>query len=405
VAPGILYRCILDPRGPWVINVVSVDLKHPAYALEGERAKGAFLGRERVSAMASRLAAGGRRPIVGINADFFDLRTGEVENNHVIRGEWVKGVVVTDSPHDDFDNAHTQFGVDVRGRPLIGRFELHGSAASGTLRVPLVGINFRPPRREGLVLYNPWYGDRTPDGGADSTRTARRDQAAPAARDSSPARPPAELRADSARELAARAARAAVEVVLRRVGRRADTTLYRVAASREARQGGGAAIPPGGAVLSATGAAATAFVQQVSRLGALVKVTARLGDWPTPPLAVVGGWPRVVKGGTNVGGASDSTEGTFPRFSAARHPRSALGITRDSSIAFFVVVDGRRPWSVGMSLSELGSALLSLGAWDAMNLDGGGSSALWIRGTVVNYPSDATGERPVGNGLFVVQRH
>jgi exopolysaccharide biosynthesis protein len=66
------------------------------------------------------------------------------------------------------------------------------------------------------------------------------------------------------------------------------------------------------------------------------------------------------------------------------------------------VVDGRRPWSVGMSLAELGDALLSLGAWDAMNLDGGGSSALWIRGAVVNYPSDATGERTVGNALFVL---
>jgi exopolysaccharide biosynthesis protein len=55
-----------------------------------------------------------------------------------------------------------------------------------------------------------------------------------------------------------------------------------------------------------------------------------------------------------------------------------------------------------MSLAELGEALQSLGAWDAMNLDGGGSSALWIRGTVVNYPSDATGERSVGTALFVL---
>ena len=77
---------------------------------------------------------------MGINADFFDLRTGEVDN-HVVLGEWVKGVVVTDSPHDDFDNAHTQFAVDERGRPLIGRFELHGLAISASRSEPLLGIN------------------------------------------------------------------------------------------------------------------------------------------------------------------------------------------------------------------------------------------------------------------------
>ena len=57
-----------------------------------------------------------------------------------------------------------------------------------------------------------------------------------------------------------------------------------------------------------------------------------------------------------------------------------------------------------MSLGELGDALLSLGAGEAMNLDGGGSSTLWIDGAVVNHPSDPTGERAVGNALFVRQR-
>jgi exopolysaccharide biosynthesis protein len=37
-----------------------------------------------------------------------------------------------------------------------------------------------------------------------------------------------------------------------------------------------------------------------------------------------------------------------------------------------------------------------------MNLDGGGSRTLWVRGAIVNYPSDRTGERPVGNALWVV---
>ena len=69
-----------------------------------------------------------------------------------------------------------------------------------------------------------------------------------------------------------------------------------------------------------------------------------------------------------------------------------------------VVVDGRRAWSVGMSLTELADQLLALGAFQAMNLDGGGSSTLWVRGTIVNYPSDPAGERPVGNALMIVPR-
>jgi hypothetical protein len=146
------------------------------------------------------------------------------------------------------------------------------------------------------------------------------------------------------------------------------------------------------------------FVEGVAREGAVVRVIQRLAGSAAAPHAVVGGWPRVVAAGRNVGGMADSLEGTFPRFGEGRHPRSALAITRDSSQLLMVVVDGRRSWSVGMSLEELGRSLIALGAWDAMNLDGGGSSTLWIRGRVVNHPSDPGGERAVGNALFVFGR-
>ena len=58
-----------------------------------------------------------------------------------------------------------------------------------------------------------------------------------------------------------------------------------------------------------------------------------------------------------------------------------------------------------MSLAELAALLRRLGATDAANLDGGGSTTFWLRGTgVVNTPSDPSGERTVGNALFVVPR-
>lgn len=407
VAPGITYRCNVDPAGPWVLHVVAVDLRSRRISVDAARALGGFFGRERVSGMAARLTAHGTRPIVGINADFFDLKSGEVENNHVVGGEWVKGTLQTDSPHDAFDNAHTQFGVDVRGRPMIGRFTLEGTAIAGARRMPLAGLNYRAATLEGLVAYTPWYGVRTPTDTSDRVGSAGSlDPDAVLAgvrRDSTPPRPATELRADSAHRAAARATRQAVEAVLTRIGRRGDTVLYR-AARAPAKPGGGTTIPAQGIVLSGTGAEAAAFVNEVARTGAIVKVINRIAGSPAAPRAVVGGWPRVVQSGRNVGGIADSLEGTFPRFGEGRHPRSALGITRDSTTLLMVVVDGRRTWSVGMSLRELGDALLALGAWDAMNLDGGGSSTLWIRGHVVNHPSDASGERAVGNALFVGPR-
>jgi hypothetical protein len=119
---------------------------------------------------------------------------------------------------------------------------------------------------------------------------------------------------------------------------------------------------------------------------------------------LIGGWPRIVTAGRNVALEADSVEGTVPRFSRARHPRSALGISRDSTTLYLVTVDGRQQASVGMTLEELADAMISLGAFEAMNFDGGGSTALVIRDSVVNTPSDTSGERAVGNVLVITRR-
>lgn len=403
VAPGITYRCRIDARGPWVLHVVQVDLGTRGLALDAERALGIFRGRETVSAAARRLEARGESPLVGINADFFDLATGEVENNTIVRGEWVKGTLRTDSPHDEFDNPHAQFAVDAAGRATIGRFTLAGVVRSGARSRPLVGLNYRPSTTAGLVFYTPWFGARTPGDTSANVGERPRDPDAvlPGERERPPTRSVPELRADSARRLVAQAIREAVEVPLTLIGRRGDTLRYRIASRAGPAVGGATPIPAGGAVLSATGEEAIAFLREAAARREVVKVAHRLDGGPLHPRTALGGWPRVVLHGENIAARADSIEGTFPRFSAARHPRSALGLGADGRTLWLVVVDGRRPWSVGMSLVELGDAMRELGATEAMNLDGGGSSTLWVRGVVVNVPSDPTGERPVGDALFV----
>ena len=58
--------------------------------------------------------------------------------------------------------------------------------------------------------------------------------------------------------------------------------------------------------------------------------------------------------------------------------------------------------SQGLSISEAGRLMKSLGAVEAMHLDGGGSSTMVAGGEVVNTPSDATGQRPVGDAAVVL---
>ena len=68
-----------------------------------------------------------------------------------------------------------------------------------------------------------------------------------------------------------------------------------------------------------------------------------------------------------------------------------------------MTVDGRQPdWSVGASFEESADLMRALGARQALNLDGGGSTTFTVGGAVVNRPSDDAGERPVSDGLFVL---
>ena len=86
-----------------------------------------------------------------------------------------------------------------------------------------------------------------------------------------------------------------------------------------------------------------------------------------------------------------------------RHPRTAVGFNQDSSQFFMFVIDGRQPGlSVGMSYKELGDYMKTWGVHNGLNLDGGGSSTMVVRGAIVNSPSDIGGERSVANSLLLI---
>jgi hypothetical protein len=94
-----------------------------------------------------------------------------------------------------------------------------------------------------------------------------------------------------------------------------------------------------------------------------------------------------------------------PSAPAGTYPRTGVGIDEDTGQVLLVVVDGRQSFSRGFSLLDLAKLFQQLGADDALNLDGGGSSIMVDRLpdsslAVLNSPSDGH-PRPVANGLEV----
>lgn len=112
--------------------------------------------------------------------------------------------------------------------------------------------------------------------------------------------------------------------------------------------------------------------------------------------------PMLLQGGTVVALQKNA-------FNDNRHPRSAVAHTADNKLVL-LTVDGRNASAYGMNLPELAFLLRVMGMQDALNLDGGGSTTLYVKGEtesgVVNYPSDNKkfdhdGERKVANVILV----
>ncbi|MGH7456063.1 MAG: phosphodiester glycosidase family protein, partial [bacterium] len=178
-----------------------------------------------------------------------------------------------------------------------------------------------------------------------------------------------------------------------------DTLIYR--AQKKLPRSGGAAIPRHGLILAGYHNTQELLARKLA-VGDTIKMILGLSPSRGRIKTLAGGWPRIVVNGKNIAASADSIEGTFPRFSANRHPRSGVGFSSDSAKLYFVTVDGRQETSAGMSLVEFADLMISLGIYQGLNLDGGGPTTLVVNGKIINSPSDRNGERPVGNCLLLV---
>ncbi len=124
----------------------------------------------------------------------------------------------------------------------------------------------------------------------------------------------------------------------------------------------------------------------------------KIHDRVDPPVVeAVSGHPTLIHRGTPT-----TDFGTDPTFTE-RQPRTAIGVSSSVDVLILVAVDGRRAGAVGMTGAETTTLMRRLGSHDAVMLDGGGSTAMWISGKgIVNRQSDPG--RAVGNQLAVFGR-
>lgn len=342
IAPGVRHTFRWEVAGPWSIHTIEVDLARCGTTLQTVKALDQLVGRETTTQLSSRLATRSNRPVLAaVNGDYF-TSTGYPIGTQVIDGEPLRGYT-----------SRPVFGVTTQSTTFFGADQLTGMLRSRRgISVEMRRINERPDTLR-IALYNTFVGATT--------------------------------LADTG----------AVEVLARVVqrGRGVGDTVRAVAQGIDT-LAAGISIPADAVVLAGKGRGA-AYLRANISVGDTISWVMRFSGASAPIAEMIAGDPQLLRAGITL----SPFAGTV---AAERHPRTVIAVTADRRV-LLVTVDGRQPgFSVGMTLVELTTLLSRLGAREAINVDGGGSTTMVVNGRTVNRPSDATGERPVANAIAVV---
>lgn len=156
---------------------------------------------------------------------------------------------------------------------------------------------------------------------------------------------------------------------------------------------GSTAIPENGYVISGPKAKLEPFFS-AKKISLDIKM---LPEWENINHIISGG-PYLVKDGSVFIDVTAQKLGAI----TGKNPRTAIGYTAENEF-IMVTVDGREQASVGMTLGELAAMMKAFGCINAMNLDGGGSSVMYVNGRVVNNPAQKGGI-PISNALTISER-
>lgn len=365
VAPGVTHVQVIDGRGPWSIHVLEVEADRCTPLLEARKPGSDLHARATTSAI-------GGDALAAINADFFILPRGTPVGAHVTNGVVLTGP--TDRPIVGVVDPTVSPGAP--WQTGTGRMRGHArvrddSAAITQVNRPATPTSAYRGTTDGLTLYTARIGDAVP---ADSA--ARR----------------VVLTMIDGDEAAGRAVVVSADSPAVATGMSAGTAVFLAHGSARdwARR-----RSPGDTV--AWRADVVVVPPEWSSAAPGEGRGAQTAAMAAPVREAVGGFPELLRDGRPV----LDQQRVVPAFGVNRHPRTAIGWSGADRL-FLVVVDGRQPdASVGMSLDELTWVFQRLGATHAVNLDGGGSSAMVVQGRVVNSPSDREGERAVGNALVL----
>jgi hypothetical protein len=359
ISPGVVYKKITNTVDTLSIDIIRIDLSKGDYVIKSVKANNLLGARQTTTDMAKAFSDSGYYVIAALNADFFEAG-GEVVNNMISEGQFVKAVKFTDSPYNDYVN--TQFAFTYDNKLLIDQFVFSGSLIfpDGTIE-SIRRINSKADSNS-ITLYNTYQGKTTPSV-AEGWNVS--------------------------------------ETILVPFANSGDTLFFIVAGDFQS--GGNMQIPEKGFVLSANNKYAYYLERNLVTLDT-IRILLKLNPHYPGIRSLTGGWPLLVKDGENAISSNPDIEGVIPRFSENRHPRTGVGFSKDSTTVYFITVDGRQSHSRGMTLLEFADLMINEGIYQGLNLDGGGSTAMIINNKLVNIPSDVTGEREVGNCLLLLKR-
>ena len=310
---GLFIKKIINSIDTLSIDVLKIDLSIDNYFIKSVKAKNLLNERQTTSNMAESLADSGFEVIAALNADFFE-KDGEVINNMISEGKFVKAVKFTDSPFNSFVNS--QFAVTYDNQLAIEQFVFSGNVVfpEGTIE-EIRRINSKPDSSS-ITLYNSFHGKFTPAGNEDWL---------------------------------------IIESQLVLIGESGDTSFFIIGDSL--RQGEMTEIPIDGFVISANNKYAN-YLERELTVGDTIKLLLKLNPDIANIRSLTGGWPRLVADGKNLIKSYPNTEGVMQRFSENRHPRTGIGFSEDSTIIYFICVDGRQQTSRGMSLLEFADLMI-----------------------------------------------
>ena len=355
---GIIYKKIINTIDTLSIDILKIDLSANEYELRTVKANNLLNAKEITTAMVKTLTDSGYNVLAAINADFFEA-DGEIINNMISDGGFIKAVRFTDSPFNSFVN--TQFAITDDDKLLMDKFVFNGQLIlPNGISEPINRINSKADSNS-VTLYNSFQGEYTPTTEVNWF----------------------------------------VSEIFLEVFRQNLDTLFCVAT--ESFRVGGNMIINSDFILSANNKYAR-YLEREIKTGDTLRIILRLNPTYTNINSLIGGWPRLVKDGINLISVNDSLEGSLPRFTNSRHPRTGIGFSKDSSGIFFITVDGRQQTSRGMTLLEFADLMIDEGIYQGLNLDGGGSTTMVINNKIVNSPSDKTGERKVGNCIMLIKK-